>query len=74
MENQFASSLFFTFETKTPKIVQEKWEAFPPGMENRCASNLFSLLKQKLQKLFKKNGQHFPLKWKINFPQTYFHF
>ena len=41
MENQFASNLFFTFETKAPKIVQEKWAAFPPKMENRFASNLF---------------------------------
>ena len=31
---------FFIFETKAPKIVQEKWEVLPPRMENRFASNL----------------------------------
>ena len=51
MENQFASNLFFTFETKAPKIVQEKWEAFPPRMENRFASNLFFTFETKAPKI-----------------------
>ena len=41
MENRFASDLFFTFETKAPKIVQEKWAAFPPRMEIDLPQNYF---------------------------------
>ena len=66
MENKFASNLFFTFETKAPKIVQEKWAAF------RFSQTYFSLLKRQLPKLFKKNGQHFPPRMEIDLPQNYF--
>ena len=42
---------FFTFETKAPKIVQEKWEVLPPRMENQCASNLFFIFETKAPKI-----------------------
>ena len=62
MENRFASNLFFTFETKAPKIVQEKWAAFPAKMENRFASNdlPFFTFETKAPKVVQENGQHFP--------------
>ena len=44
-------NLFFTFETKAPKIVQEKWEVLPPRMENQCASNLFFIFETKAPKI-----------------------
>ena len=45
--------IIFTFETKAPKIVQEKWAAFPPRMENRFSSNFFTF-ETKAPKLLKK--------------------
>ena len=42
---------FFTFETKAPKIVQEKWAAFPPRMANRFVSKLFFTFETKAPKI-----------------------
>ena len=73
MEKDILSNLCFTFETTTPKIVQEKWAAFPPQNGNQFASKLFFQFRHKSsQNCSRKMGSISPLEWKIDLPQTYF--